>query len=165
MITHFIPLCQPVTNSSKKSKQDHMAGKPDSPTVLLLCISDSEKWSSILPYSKANCFHALWNEIYLKNHLSYFMLLWLFMSLWEYFISVSLMFLKFLKPETFYTENGLKCLWWFCSSQLIVNLAILLYYSIFCAIQTTWGEKWKYKFEKHPWSKISTYSALTRTAS
>jgi len=41
MIIHFIPLFQPFTNSSKKSKQDHMAGKVASPTVLLLCISHS----------------------------------------------------------------------------------------------------------------------------
>jgi len=41
------------------------------------------------------------------------------------------MFHKLLNPETIYTENGLKCLWWFCSTQLIANIAILLYYSIF----------------------------------
>jgi hypothetical protein len=92
-----------------------------------------------LPYSKANCFHALWNQIYLKNHLLYFMVPWLFMFyerilyfhfLWDNFILSSLMFHKFLKPETVYTENGLKCLLWFRSPQLIVNIAILLYYSI-----------------------------------
>ena len=119
----------------------------------------------MLPYSRVKCFHALRNESYLKNHLLYFMLLWLFMFLWEYFIYLWNTFHKFLKPETFYTENGLKCLWWFCSSQLIVNNAILLYYSTFFIIQTTWGEKRKYKSEKQAWSKKkTTYSALTRTA-
>jgi len=40
------------------------------------------------------------------------------------------------------------------SFQLIVNIVTLPYYSIFFVIQTAWGEKWKYKYEKHAWSKI-----------
>lgn len=152
LFTHFNAIFPPF------KAWDHMFGELPSPTLMPLHRSMSAQ-SSCLSLGEVCCFHALWSETLLQLFNVFYTIkitsmLFILFEIIYIFISNTLKVLG--TKWAFYVDNGFKCSWEFCQSQLDVYIETQLYLpvlklfcttlrficSLFCVVNNPMSMQW-----------------------